>query len=419
MILHLIASMAFHPRARRCVTWLLLLSAVMHPIYYALQMNFNNNNNNNNPYSSESFLPNNVQSHTKKPSFAACLLIKDDNDLLPEWLAYHYTILPLRHIVVGMDLNSTQDPLPILERWRSTDLHYSILPAEAFVDHYPPSFRVPSSNNHHTENEKQYHHHELVRRQNGFISVCSEYLQRQGVQWTAYIDTDEYVIPNRLSVHDEPLLVDGRNDPNSIQNISFLIRQHLPRIGDMTTTVIDVLSTLQQTGFVGSCYTLPRLLVGALENRTCVDAQQNHDESFLKLSTLRYFQHAVKGDFQINKFGKVFMDLSNIPLKTIESTVPRNIHRPYKHYCGPGSVHFPDTFFYLNHYIGSWERYSSRMDKRRNREEWEKRAYLDDGTPACESTIHEWLPRFIHQVGEQQARYLLEGGSENVTMMGV
>ena len=28
--------------------------------------------------------------------FSACLLIKDNNIILPEWLAYHYTVLPLR-----------------------------------------------------------------------------------------------------------------------------------------------------------------------------------------------------------------------------------------------------------------------------------------------------------------------------------
>eukprot|EP00984_Skeletonema_dohrnii_P032193 scaffold25805_cov78-Skeletonema_dohrnii-CCMP3373.AAC.1 len=30
------------------------------------------------------------------PPWSACLLIKDNNIILPEWLAYHYTVLPLR-----------------------------------------------------------------------------------------------------------------------------------------------------------------------------------------------------------------------------------------------------------------------------------------------------------------------------------
>jgi len=32
-------------------------------------------------------------------SFSACLLIKDNNIILPEWLAYHYTVLPLRRLI--------------------------------------------------------------------------------------------------------------------------------------------------------------------------------------------------------------------------------------------------------------------------------------------------------------------------------
>jgi len=38
--------------------------------------------------------------------FSACLIIKDDNIILSEWLAYHYTILPLRRLIVGVDVMS-------------------------------------------------------------------------------------------------------------------------------------------------------------------------------------------------------------------------------------------------------------------------------------------------------------------------
>lgn len=382
--------------AFKVIALLVLISALGHQIYYAFRTDI--------------FVP--LDAFADEPllrssesSFAACLLVKDDNDLLQEWLAYHYTVLPLRHILVGVDVNSTQDPLEILQRWHDTDLRYSVIPSEAFADRYPK--RVAPM-----QDEKSQHHHDLVHRQKGFISVCSEHLKRKGAKWTAYIDTDEYVVPNRLGAHDQHLVLDG-HDHFSMKNESFQIRKHLPSVGDSSATVADILIKLQEAGFVESCFTLPRLLVGALENRTCSDAQDDRMK-FSQLSTLRYFQHSVKGDFQKSKFGKVFMDLSKIPVDTIR-TVPRNIHRPYKDVCGPGSVHFPDSFFYTNHYIGSWERYSSRSDKRRNRDEWEKRAFLDDGTPACESGVYEWLPRFVGQVGESQANYLLGGGGGDAT----
>jgi hypothetical protein len=61
--------------------------------------------------------------HNNKPSpqpafnFSACLLIKDDNQILPEWIAYHYTVLPLRHLIVAVDPFSLTSPKPILDEF--------------------------------------------------------------------------------------------------------------------------------------------------------------------------------------------------------------------------------------------------------------------------------------------------------------
>jgi hypothetical protein len=99
------------------------------------------------------------------------------------------------------------------------------------------------------------------------------------------------------------------------------------------------------------------------------------------------------------------MDLSNLTDDTV-AKAPRNIHRPFRPECGPGVVHFPDAAFFLSHYIGSWERYSSRVDGRRNREEWEQRAEITTGT-SCDKAIHAWFPRFVRAVGTKRAQYLL------------
>ena len=56
----------------------------------------------------------------------ACLILKDDNDILPEWIAYHYTMLPLRYLVVMPDPKSRQSPKEILTQWDGTDLNYWI-----------------------------------------------------------------------------------------------------------------------------------------------------------------------------------------------------------------------------------------------------------------------------------------------------
>jgi hypothetical protein len=117
-------------------------------------------------------------------------------------------------------------------------------------------------------------------------------------------------------------------------------------------------------------------------------------------------QHAQKGDFAASKYGKVVMDLSQLDAETVNSTVPRNIHRPYKSVCGPAVVPFANAVLYLNHYIGTWERYSSRRDGRRNRQEWQQRAYFDEGV-SCDKEIHAWLPEFIRKMGSRRAQFLL------------
>ena len=108
------------------------------------------------------------------------------------------------------------------------------------------------------------------------------------------------------------------------------------------------------------------------------------------------------------------MDLTTIDVTTIQSNPPRNIHRPYPEHCvAAGGIYFPNAYFFILHYIGSWERYISRGaskygDRRRNRNEWEYRAYVDDGSmSACDSTVHQWFIRFQQLVGEHRTKYLL------------
>jgi len=56
-------------------------------------------------------------------TFAACLLIKDDNDILPEWLAYHYHTINMRDLIIAVDPTSSESPSDILQTWsRLTDL---------------------------------------------------------------------------------------------------------------------------------------------------------------------------------------------------------------------------------------------------------------------------------------------------------
>ena len=59
-------------------------------------------------------------------TFSACLLVKDDNQLLPEWLAYHYTTMPLRRLIVGVDPLSLTRVEPILDKFRDLGMEIDV-----------------------------------------------------------------------------------------------------------------------------------------------------------------------------------------------------------------------------------------------------------------------------------------------------
>jgi len=47
----------------------------------------------------------------EKKGVAACVLVLDDTIRLFEWVAYHYTVLPLSTLVIGFDPNSSNESI--------------------------------------------------------------------------------------------------------------------------------------------------------------------------------------------------------------------------------------------------------------------------------------------------------------------
>lgn len=361
------------------------------------------------------FIPS-IPSLPRNESFGACLMLKEDNDLLWEWLAYHYTVLPLRYVFVGSDLGNIHDPNDVLQRWTQakTGLQFWIVNATQFIFRFADFMAIHK----HEEDEKEFAHHYFIHRQRGFVTTCTEFFRSMNVSWVTFIDSDEFLVLNRIGEDDEEYLRDSRNQ-SSLYQLQYQLRQALPPLSS-PLTVRQVIDTLQsKKGFSDVvCYTMPRLLYGALENRTCpaakdVNALARTSFNFSEMSTLRFVQTARRGDFSTGRFGKVLVDVSRLQPVTL-LTEPRNVHRPFVPECKRAVAHFPSSIFYLNHYVGSWERYNSRKDARRSRELWEPRAYKKQTGLVCDKGVHEWLPRFVQQVGMKRAQYLL-GATNDIT----
>jgi hypothetical protein len=350
-------------------------------------------------------------------AFGACLMSKDDNQLLFEWLAYHYTVLPLRYVVIGSDIGNRQDPRDVLHRWNFGGFHYVVLNVTDEFDEPTKNQSTVDNSGHNNSSQAPAvldAHHGLIRRQKRFITTCIQELKKRwNVHWATFVDSDEFVTWNPAT--STCTSKDENDSPTSLDPTLVDIRRNLPL--SQNGTILDVLTMLQATGHVDACYTIPRLRFGALENVTCPEASSVVDlarayysstySTMSFFTTLRFVQHAAKGDFSKSKFGKVIMDLSKLSDDYISNTTPRNIHRPYIQYCGPAGKSIHSSFLRLNHYLGSWDRYASRDDQRRDRSYWESVASLNDENACNSDYIHTWLPRFIQMVGEDRAKFLL------------
>ena len=316
---------------------------------------------------------------------AACLMVRDDNLLLPEWIAYHFTTLPLDDLVVAADLGSTQDVSLITNKYKSL-LSITVWNASDFVMRFG-EIPVPlNDTNHH-----------YLHRQRAFISSCAEHFKQLNKTWVAFVDTDEYITINRAEISNE-----SKDKVAKKQRREAL--QHSPMTVWKAIQVADEISPLLP------CHGMPRLLYGSLENVTCDNAQPVkdtlHHYNFPYVpTTIRYVQHANKGTFYPSKWGKVLVDVSRLSWDSLGHK-PKSSHRPFQE-CPKPLFDFGESILQVNHYLGSWERYSARIDDRRSRRAFEERAYFSDGV-SCDDHLWEWFPQFVDRVGSvERARDLL------------
>jgi hypothetical protein len=99
------------------------------------------------------------------------MIVKDDNAQLAQWVAYHYTALPLRRLIVGVDINSTEDPMDVLGQWNGTDLQFQAW----YPDDYIQNLIYGGDAK-----------HRYLQRQHRLLVRCLQYYHRQGdLGWVA------------------------------------------------------------------------------------------------------------------------------------------------------------------------------------------------------------------------------------------
>ena len=132
-------------------------------------------------------------------AFAACLAARDDNVLLPEWLACHCTVLPLRHLVVAADPLSITSPESILNDFSaSTNVEIEFWKGNhCFCDGQWSRERFKNLDplNHTGHNGCIFH----LQQQKAFCTRCLQRLKSlPNVSLALIVDSDEHLTHNAI-----------------------------------------------------------------------------------------------------------------------------------------------------------------------------------------------------------------------------
>lgn len=332
--------------------------------------------------------------------FSACMLVMDDNHRLTEWLAYHFHVLPLRHLVAAVDPYSKTSPSAIFDQWRGYGM-------EITEWNETDVFRGGLYT--------QYHHQQLIAnhtrtvyahrcRQNMFVRNCLRYMKAKHRAWVILIDSDEYLLFNG-----------PENATSHVKDVRF------PSIKEEASVLRFLKATRNVSGvnLDSPCISIPRMLFGAVGS-TDDEVQKAVPPGFdpVMFDTLVYRKHVARSLTHVspmNGWGKAIIDVSRVRWSDIPtakdaflSGTVMNIHTPMR-ICPRPFVKDNETFFRINHYVGSWEAYSYRQDSRsnfgRNQSTWMKKAKRDDET---DDNIRPWLSGFVEEHGKVKATEMLQ-----------
>lgn len=345
-------------------------------------------------------------------SFGVCLLSMEDNHLLPEWIAYHYTVLPLRRLIIANDPRSRTSPKEILDRWRDLIEVTEWQDRDIFNLMYRSAIQGQIYNST-ADMLTQMHRF----RQRFFYFKCMRQMKREGRSYVLLIDSDEFL-----------------NGPNPNWRYASLFKQRLARgrlpgsvgEGRARWTILDLLHMLRGHRPSSSpCVSLPRLMFGTKEEISPQTSPHNYNATLLEglsinaseLLTLRWIWHGPLHDIQVNKAGKALVDVAKIPFTSfeIEQSDP---HRPVRDYCSQDGVWIKNVNspLVVHHYVGTFQQWSFRLDPRgvRSVENFEAYSTLN---VSQDNSISDWVEAFVAEMGMVRARALLTGAGRIETLL--
>lgn len=376
------------------------------------------------------------QAHDLSSTFGGCLLIMDDNHMLPEWLAYHYLTLPLRRLIVAVDPRSQSSPTNILDRYRRYNLMNITEWSDA--DFMPHNHKVIRRRLNRARQKQQqgkrledplvYLHRD---RQSYFITKCLQTLKGEGAHWTIHLDTDEYILPNYNA--QGPYRINTTMSIPDVERQALLNKDHDhdPAVATTTTTIHEIIQAQQHIDdHLGSaCIALPRVRIGTKESSvqqiqagmpSALMLSQSPQRGYLNASDFQTLRWRWRNRIQYNKNNgqaKAMVDVSRIPPEDLHFDITaNNPHRPVERHCLVRHMYMDphNSSFLVHHYASTWEQWSARQnDARRDpKANGRTRAVYDNLLKlSIRQTDHirHWLSDFWNVMGTGRTLELLDG----------
>eukprot|EP00751_Fragilariopsis_kerguelensis_P021738 CAMPEP_0170890694 /NCGR_PEP_ID=MMETSP0734-20130129/40304_1 /TAXON_ID=186038 /ORGANISM="Fragilariopsis kerguelensis, Strain L26-C5" /LENGTH=619 /DNA_ID=CAMNT_0011279699 /DNA_START=46 /DNA_END=1906 /DNA_ORIENTATION=- len=347
--------------------------------------------------------------------FSACVFLKDDKyERLEEWLAYHYYVMKLRHVAIGLDpnsrnsnsnsINSNHEPLnDIMDRWNNLPNLDSTFHITVWDE------SVYNADNTDITNDTAAVQQQQQQPQSLFFRHCTKHLLALNKTWVSFLNINEYMSIRRNNDDDEnedgELIENDKNSPSSplISKPNYIWN----RFNSIKQKTKDILvnNDKSQPLLALSCYTMKRKRycskeLDSNEKKQLVDSsyipqglfdseQKGRNEKYRKLNNNNDIDNVMEDEdniYNANIF-KRFDTLRykynspgyELKLKSIidlsaRTDIDTYIHAETKwnqytvigNYCQNEiqtrskriSKIFDNAKFVINHYRGSWESFS-------------------------------------------------------------
>lgn len=346
---------------------------------------------------------------------AACLLVLDDSIRLTEWIAYHYTVMPLSSLIVALDPNNSARSaariLALQDRWRTFGVNITLWYNDSFVerdDIREWTLGLRGGGNPYAKRPSGKHD----ERQCQFMPKCMLSHKRDGQSWVLLPDSDEFLIYNyphkdeNVSRYD-PILSWKQKRIDAERELARPIRENLPSLHNTS-----FFSFLDSSDFP-ACLRLPAVYYGINES-TPEEIHKNVPEGIdsEKFMTLLYRKHQAHrpGDFS-----KVIIDVSRVEEVFLTRDQCNFQHNPNLKACGyngpsTSGADYLSSIFRLQHYHGTLKAFQERIgDFRGDRMKLyqERLRHFSPFSAVGDDDIRPWTQTLVDKVGIDAAKPIL------------